>query len=67
MREPRLTVDDVRPLATITVSEAAQLLGISRNNAYAAAKDGSLLVVRLGNRLLVPTAPLLAMLGQEAA
>lgn len=50
---------------TITVEEAAQVLGISRNSAYEAAHSGELPVVRLGRRLLVPTARLLKLLGHD--
>jgi len=53
--------------ATISVEEAAILLGIGRSTAYAAAHDGSLPTIRLSHRLLVPTAKLLALLGLEQA
>jgi excisionase family DNA binding protein len=39
---------------TITVPEAAQQLGISRNGAYEAAKRGEIPTVKIGRRLLVP-------------
>ena len=52
--------------ATITITEAAALLGIGRNQAYQAAARGELPVLRLGRRLLVPTAPLRRMLGVVA-
>ena len=39
---------------TITVSEAAQLLGISRNAAYAAVHRGEIPSIRLGRRYVVP-------------
>jgi excisionase family DNA binding protein len=38
----------------VTVSEAANLLGISRSFAYELVKRGELPVVRLGRRQLVP-------------
>jgi excisionase family DNA binding protein len=41
---------------TITVDEAAQALGISRNSAYAAARKGEIPSVRIGRLLLVPKA-----------
>ncbi len=47
---------------TLSVEEASRILGISRGSAYAYAKDGSLPVIRLGNRLLVPKAALEKML-----
>ena len=49
---------------TIKVEQAAILLGISRSAAYRAAKAGQLQTLRMGRKLLVPTAPLLRMLGR---
>ena len=49
---------------TISVEEAALLLGVSRSAAYRAAKAGQLQTFRMGRKLLVPTAPLLRMLGR---
>jgi excisionase family DNA binding protein len=46
----------------ITIEEAAERLGIGRSLAYAAAKDGSLPVRRIGRRLVVPLAQLNRML-----
>lgn len=51
---------------TISVEEAGQILGVSRRSAYRAAESGELPTLRLGRRLLVPTARLLAMLGLPA-
>jgi len=48
---------------TITVEEAAQVLGVSRNAAYQAANDGELDVIRVGRRILVLVAPLERRLG----
>ena len=47
---------------TLTVTEAAIALGISRNLAYDMARAGKLPVVRLGRRLLVSRAALERML-----
>jgi excisionase family DNA binding protein len=47
---------------TVSVEEAARILGISRGAAYARAGDGSLPTVRLGKRLLVPKRALDKML-----
>jgi excisionase family DNA binding protein len=55
----------LRGRLTCSINEAAELLGIGRSTAYAAARDGSLPTVRLSHRLLVPTAKLLAMLEAE--
>lgn len=38
----------------ITVPEAAEMLGISRNFAYELVKQGQLPVIRFGKRLLIP-------------
>ena len=46
---------------TMTVEEAAILIGISRNSAYEAVKSGELPVVKIGRRLLVPRAALMRM------
>jgi excisionase family DNA binding protein len=43
---------------TISVEEAAIILGISRATAYTSAKTGALPTIRLGKRLLVPKAAL---------
>lgn len=48
---------------TISVEEAAELLGLSRPTAYRAISNGQLPVMRFGRRLRVPTAPLLELLG----
>jgi excisionase family DNA binding protein len=53
------------PPLTLTVEQAAQLLGISRGLAYQAARDGDLPTIRLGRRLLVPRHALERMLGVE--
>jgi excisionase family DNA binding protein len=55
--------------ATLTIEEAAALLGVARNTAYADAKTGELAgvpVLKVGRRLLVPRAPLLRALGLNA-
>jgi excisionase family DNA binding protein len=45
------------------VEEAGRLLGISRGAAYRAAACGQIPTIRLGRRLLVPTARLHQLLG----
>lgn len=57
---------ELRSRSTCRIEEAAAVLGIGRSTAYAAAHDGSLPVLRLSHRLLVPTAKLLAMIGAES-
>lgn len=56
-----LTVEDYP--TTMTVEEAAELLGLSRSSAYRAAACGELPTLRFGRRIVVPTARLLALLG----
>jgi excisionase family DNA binding protein len=48
---------------TYTVEEAAELLGISRGSAYAAAKRGDFPTIRLNRRVLVPRAAFEQFLG----
>jgi excisionase family DNA binding protein len=48
---------------TISVEHAAKLLGVSRSAAYRAVAAGQLPCLRLGRRIYIPTARLLAMLG----
>ena len=52
---------------TLTVEEAARVLGISRGVAYESARRGELPVVRLGRRLLVPRPRLEELLGGKFA
>jgi excisionase family DNA binding protein len=56
-------------LLTITVEEAAEALGISRNAAYAAVNAGQIPAIRVGRRWLVPKIAFERMLenaGQES-
>ena len=46
----------------LDVTEAADLLNISRGAAYAAAKRGDLPTVRIGGRILVPRTALMRLL-----
>ena len=39
---------------TLTVEEAAEILGIGRNSAYEAIRRGEIPALRLGRRLVVP-------------
>ena len=48
---------------TMSVSDAAILLGVSRSAAYRAAKAGQIPTIAFGRRLLVPTCRLLEILG----
>ena len=49
---------------TLTVEEAAHLLGISRGLAYEMARCGKLPVVRFGRRMVIPKEALRKMLNQ---
>lgn len=43
---------------TLTVGEAAKILGVGRNLAYEAVARGEIPVIKVGKRLLVPKAAL---------
>jgi excisionase family DNA binding protein len=51
----------------VTLKEAAAILRISRASAYQAAKTKEIPTIRIGRRLLVPTAALEQMLSGNAA
>jgi excisionase family DNA binding protein len=50
---------------TLTVEEAARVLGIGRSAAYLAARRGDLPAIRIGRRYVVPRAALERMLDQQ--
>lgn len=54
---------DLRTRLTITVPEAAQLLGIGRDAGYAAAARGEIPTLAFGRRLVVPVPAFRQMLG----
>ncbi len=60
-------MSDHEHAATMTVEQAGQLLGISRRSAYRAAAAGAIPTIRLGRRILVPTARLHRLLGIDSA
>ncbi len=49
--------------ATMSITEAARIIGISRSAGYRAADKGESPTIRIGGRLLVPAAVLYRMLG----
>ena len=49
---------------TVTVEEAAEIVGISRTSAYLCAARGELPTRRFGRRVLVLYVPLMTMLGE---
>lgn len=57
------SLDQLAGRATITVEQAARVLGLGRTAAYDAARRGELPTRRLGRRLLVPVPALLDWLG----
>jgi excisionase family DNA binding protein len=52
--------------STLTVEEAARLLGISRGLAFQAVRRGDIPSIRIGGRILIPIARLHAMLDAES-
>lgn len=52
------------PRSTLSVVEAAEILGIGRNSAYEAAGRGEIPVIRIGRLLRVPRAALERMLDE---
>lgn len=60
-----LTVADLRRRPTITVQEYARFVGVSKDTVYEAAARGELRHLKLGARILLPTAPILEALGYE--
>ena len=48
--------------ATLTVSEAAKILGISRNSAYQGILTGEIPHIKIGRRVLVPKIALMKFL-----
>ena len=63
MRDYIFHMDNIQVL-TVTVAEAAKLLGISRNSAYECVIRGEIPALRLGRRLVIPKAALDRMLSE---
>ena len=53
--------------ATMSVESAGRLLGIGRNSAYEAARQGTIPTLRFGKRVVVPRAALMRLLGEREA
>ena len=51
----------------VTVPEAAEMLGISRNFAYQLVREGKLPSIRFGKRILIPKAALEKMLEKDVS
>ena len=58
------TVVDLDPVKhpTTSVEDTARVLGVARSSAYEAVANGEIPSIRVGRRLLVPTAALRRML-----
>jgi excisionase family DNA binding protein len=65
VKDSVIAVPDPRERPTVSIEEVYPWLGISRGAAYEAARRGELPVIRIGRRLLVPTAELRKMLGLD--
>ncbi len=59
----QIVVPDPLITPTISVEDAGRLLGMSRPSAYAAVQRGDIPCIRIGRRVIIPTAKILAMLG----
>ncbi len=51
---------------TLTIAEAANILGIGRNQAYQAARAGQIPNIKIGKRIIVPRIAFERMLRGEA-
>jgi excisionase family DNA binding protein len=60
-------VPDPTDRPTLTLDETAAILGISRDSAYKGAACGDIPTIRIGRRLLVPTATIRRMLALDDA
>ena len=58
-------IEALKAMPTMTVEDAAFVLGISRASAYVAANQGEIKTKTLGKRVLVLTRPLFQELGVE--
>jgi excisionase family DNA binding protein len=61
-RKPSL-LDELATQATISIEQAARVLGLGRTAAYEAARRGEFPTRRLGRRVVVPVPALLEWLG----
>jgi excisionase family DNA binding protein len=58
---------DPLEVPTLSVGDAAKLLGIGRSLAYEGVRRGELPSIRIGRTVRVPTMSLLKLLGHEVA
>ena len=59
----RSVLDELASQATISIEQAAKVLGLGRTAAYEAARRGEFPTRRLGRRVVVPVPALLEWLG----
>lgn len=58
-----MTLPNPKSEPTITVTRVAELLGVARGTAYQAVRAGAIPSLRIGRRILIPTAKVLTLLG----
>jgi hypothetical protein len=58
-----MRMPDPHDKPTLTVPEAGAFFGLSPDRSYAAARSGDLPLIRIGQRMFVPTAALRELLG----
>ena len=58
-----MTLDDLRGRTTIGMRELQDVLGVGRNAAYAAVREGVVPSIRVGTAIRIPVPALLAVLG----
>lgn len=63
MSAPSRTLPDPTTEPTITVAQAAAVLGVGRRSAYDAVARGDWPAIRVGSRLVIPTARWLTAVG----
>lgn len=56
-------IPDPRAVPTLSVEVAGRYVGLGRDSAYKAANRGDLPTIRIGRRMVVPTAALLKLVG----
>jgi hypothetical protein len=63
-----VTTSELAERLTVTIPEAAEILGVDPDAAYRAVKRGEFPVptIRVGRRIVVPAAPLRAVLGIDS-
>jgi len=50
---------------TMTVDELGIVLGVGRNQAYAAVREGQVRSLRIGKRIVIPTSAVVSMLSGD--